>query len=344
MTSRMPPSGSRRRSVLGAFAHTLAGASACIAFAATPTLTSAQAFPSKPLTMVSPFAAGGTSDVVSRAVAKQMEADLGQPVVVVNRTGAGGTVGIGSVATGAADGYSVVMGGLGSVVFPTVIYKGKIKYEAAKDLVPLGAVGLAPTVIAVRANLPARNLAELIALAKKEPGKLSFGSAGVGGTLHMAGVLLEAEAGINLNHIPYKGGAPALLDLAAGNVDIALADLTLVKPMIGSDRIRVIAIASGERSPLLPQVSTTTEQGYPKLQVDTWYAPFVPAATPAPVLARLRASVSAIKANPELAATLASQGIVPFKGNLDAFEKALKRDYEVWVPLLTRVCGQTSCD
>ncbi len=343
MTSRMSPTGSRR-SVLGVLAHTLAGASACIAFATAPSVASAQAFPSKPLTMVSPFAAGGTSDVVSRAVAKLMEADLGQPMVVMNRTGAGGTVGIGSVATGPADGYSMVMGGLGSVVFPTVIYKGKIKYEAAKDLVPLGAVGLAPTVIAVRANLPARNLAELIALAKKEPGKLSFGSAGVGGTLHMAGVLLEAEAGINLNHIPYKGGAPALLDLAAGNVDIALADLTLVKPMIGSDRIRVIAIASGERSPLLPQVPTTTEQGYPKLQVDTWYAPFVPAATPAPVLARLRASVNAIKANPELATTLASQGIVPFKANLDAFEKALKRDYDVWVPLLTRVCGQTSCE
>ena len=226
MTSRMCPAGSRLRSVLGALAHTLAGASACLALVTATSPTFAQGYPSKPLTMVSPFAAGGTSDIVSRAVAKLMESDLGQPVVVVNRTGAGGTVGIGSVATGTADGYSVVMGGLGSIVFPTVIYKGKIKYEAAKDLVPLGAVGLAPTVIAVRANLPAKNLAELIALAKKDPGKLSFGSAGVGGTLHLAGVLLEAEAGINLNHIPYKGGAPALLDLAAGNVDIALAGVS----------------------------------------------------------------------------------------------------------------------
>lgn len=344
MTACMSPAGLRRRPVLGVLAHTLAGISTGLALASAPSVGSAQVFPSKPLTMVSPFAAGGTSDVVSRAVAKLMEADLGQPMVVMNRTGAGGTVGIGSVANGPADGYSVVMGGLGSIVFPTVIYKGKIKYEAAKDLAPLGAVGLAPTVIAVRANLPAKNLAELIALAKRDPDKLSFGSAGVGGTLHLAGVLLETEAGISLNHVPYKGGAPALMDLAAGNVDIALADLTLVKPMIGSDRIRVIAIASGERSPLLPQVPTTTEQGYPKLQVDTWYAPFVPADTPAAVLARLRASVQAIKANPELAATLASQGIVPFKGNLDAFEKALTRDYELWVPLLTRICGQTSCD
>ncbi len=339
MTFRLSSLAPLRRSLLAALVCITGATTLAVSGAA-----QAQSFPSRPVTLVSPFAAGGTSDVVSRAVARLMEADLGQPVLVMNRTGAGGTVGIGSVAAAPADGYSAVMGGLGSVVFPTVIYRGKIKYDAARDLVPLGAVGLAPTVIAVRAALPARNLAELIALAKAQPGKLSFGSAGVGGTLHLAGVLLEAEAGINLNHIPYKGGAPALMDLAAGNVDIALADLTLVKPMIGSDRIRVIAIASGERSPMLPQVPTTTEQGFPKLQVDTWYAPFVASTTPPAVLARLRASVNAIKANPELAATLAAQGIVPFKGNLEAFERQLKRDYEVWVPLLTRVCGQTSCD
>lgn len=315
-----------------------------LALAAAGISAHAQTFPGKPLTLVSPFAAGGTSDVVSRAVARQMEADLGQSVVVMNRVGAGGTVGVGSVATGPADGYSLVMGGLGSIVFPTVIYKGKIKYDAAKDLTPLGAVGNAATVIAVRSGLPAKTLAELIALAKAQPGKLSFGSAGVGGTLHLAGVMLQNETGIELNHVPYKGGAPALMDLAAGNVDIALVDLTLVKPMIGSDRIRVIAIASGERSAMLPGVPTTAEVGFPNLKLDTWYAAFAPAATPPQVLARLRASVQKVKTNPELATALASQGIAPFNGGLDAFEKQLKRDYEVWIPMLARVCGQTSCD
>jgi tripartite-type tricarboxylate transporter receptor subunit TctC len=209
---------------------TLAGA--CLA--AVSAGTAAQTYPSKPITLVSPFAAGGTSDVVARAVARAMEADLGQPVLVVNKAGAGGTLGIGAVAAAPADGHTLVMGGLGSVVFPSVVYKGRIKYDAAKDLVPVGAAAVAPTAIAVRSSLAATTFNELIAAAKREPNKLSFGSAGVGGTLHVAGVLLEKEAQISLDHIPYKGGAPAMTDLAGGNVDIALTDLTLLKPMLSS--------------------------------------------------------------------------------------------------------------
>lgn len=303
----------------------------------------AQTYPSNPVTIVSPFAAGGTSDVVARAAARLMEADLGQPVVVVNRTGAGGTIGIGSVATATADGHTLVMGGLGSVVFPSVVYKGRIKYDASRDLIPLGAIGSAPTVIAVRSTLPVKSLAELVSAAKSQPNKLTFGSAGVGGTLHVAGVLFEREAGVSLNHIPYKGGAPAMTDLAGGAVDIAFADLTLVKPLLSSGRIRVLAIASAERSPMLPDVPTTAEVGLSGVRLDTWYALFAPAGTPTAVVNRLRSSIDKIKSSDALGSTLSAQGLVPLKTSAAAFEGQLKKDFEVWPPLLTQICTQNAC-
>lgn len=304
----------------------------------------AQSYPTKPVTIVSPFAAGGTSDVVARAVARELEQDLGQTVLVVNRTGAGGTLGVGSVATAPADGYTLVMGGLGSIVFPSVVYKGKIKYDASRDLVSVGAVGYAPTVIAVRSSLTANGLQDLISAAKEHPNKFSFGSAGIGGTLHVAGVLLEREAGISLNHIPYKGGAPAMTDLAGGTVDIALADLTLVKPLVSSGRIRVLAIASAERSQMLPGVPTTLELGLPGVRLDTWYALFAPAGTPATAISRLRASIEKLQANANFGNTLTAQGLVPMRSKAAAFEEQVRKDFETWPPLLTRICSQTSCD
>lgn len=303
-----------------------------------------QTFPNKAITIVSPFAAGGTSDVVARSLARVLEQDLGQPVVVVNRAGAGGTIGIGSVATAPADGYTLVMGGLGSIVFPKVVYQGKIKYDASKDLIPLGALGYAPTVIASNSSFPANGLKEIISVAKSSPNKIAFASAGIGGTLHVAGVLLEREAGIELNHIPYKGGAPAMTDLMAGAVDLALADLTLIKPFISNGRIRILAIASAERSPLLPDVPTTNELGYSKVKLDTWYALFTPTGTPSSVVTKLRNAIDKIKANPSFAATLNSQGLVAMKGSAETFEEQLKKDFEIWPPILTRICAQDACN
>lgn len=315
-----------------------------LVFSSLCTFANAQVFPTKPITLVSPFAAGGTSDVVARATARLLERELGQAVVVVNRPGAGGTLGIASVAASSADGYTLVMGGLGSVVFPTVMYKGRIKYDAARDLALIGAVASAPTVIAARATLPAKSLAELVAAAKKQPNKFSFGSAGIGGTLHVAGVLLERDAGVELNHIPYKGGAPAMTDLAGGTLDIALADMTLVKPLIGSDRIRPLAVASGERSPLLPDVPTTIELGFPGIQLDTWYAVFAPAGTPAAVLTRLRAALEKSRNAPEFVTVLTSQGLVPLTKPFTVFDEQIKRDFATWPALLTQICAKSNCD
>lgn len=319
---------------------------AAVAFAcsALHAFVNAQTFPARPITLVSPFAAGDTSDVVSRATARLLERELGQAVVVVNRPGAGGTVGIASVATAGADGYTLVMGGLGSIVFPTVMYKGRIKYDATRDLTLIGAVASAPTIIAARTTLSAKSLPEFVAAAKMQPNKFSFGSAGVGGTLHVAGVLLERDTGIELNHIPYKGGAPAMTDLAGGTLDIALADMTLVKPLIGSDRIRPLAVASGERSSLLPDVPTTTELGLPGVQLDTWYAVFAPAGTPPTILARLRAALEKLRSAPEFVTVLTSQGLVPFTKPFAVFDEKIKRDFVTWPALLTQICAKSNCD
>lgn len=300
-------------------------------------------FPTKPISLVAPFAAGGTSDAIARAVARLAEAELGQPVVVINRPGAGGLIGISSVFNTPADGYTLVLGGLGSVVFPKVIHNGKIKYDPARDLVPVAVIGNAPTVIAVRDGLPAKDLKELIAQAKAHPRQLSFASAGIGGTLHVAGVLLEKEAGIELNHVPYKGGAPAMTDLAAGSVDIALADLTLLKPLLQTGRIRPVAIASAQRSALLPGVPTTAELGLPKVRMDTWYAVFAPAGTPPDVLAKLRTTLDKVRANDALATVLEAQAITPLRTSGEAFQRQLDQDFATWLPLLTRICSESSC-
>jgi tripartite-type tricarboxylate transporter receptor subunit TctC len=312
--------------------------------AVAPFHTQAQVFPAKPLTLVAPFAAGGTSDVVARATARLMEGEVGQTVIVANRTGAGGTIGIGSVLAPPLDGHNLVMGGLGSVVFSSVLYKGRIKFDAQRDLAAVGVVGSAPTLIVVRAGLPVQTLADLLAQAKSNPDKLSFASAGVGGTLHVAGVLLEKEAGIRLNHIPYKGGAPAMTDLAAGSVDIALADLTLLKPLLQSGRVRPIAVASGERISALPDVPTTAELGYPKVRMDTWYALFAPSGIPPIALARLRTAFEKIQSKPELVSVLQAQGITPLSTPLKSFEEQVKRDFETWPLLLSRICSQNSCE
>ena len=302
------------------------------------------AYPNRPITLVSPFAPGGTSDIIARALARELEGDLKQPVIVVNRAGAGGTIGIASVAGAAPDGYTLVLGGLGSIVFPAVVHKARIKYDPAKDLVPLGAVGIAPTVIVARSNLPAASLPEFVALAKSQSNKFSFASAGVGGTLHLAGVLLERDAGIALNHVPYRGGAPAMTDVAAGNVDIAMADLTLLQPFLQGAKLKPLAIASDQRSPILPNVPTTAEVGFKDVRMETWYGVFAAAATPTEVLDRLQVALERSRKGAALEQTLRAQGISPVTTSAADFKASVKRDFDRWIPLLTRVCSETSCD
>lgn len=301
-------------------------------------------FPVKPLTLVSPFAGGGTSDAVARVAARLLEKEMGQPVVVLNKPGAGGTIGMASILAAPVDGYSVVMGGLGSVVFPAEVYKSRLKYDPARDLTPLGILGVAPTVILARAGLPAQNLKELVAYAKAHPGQVSYASAGVGGSLHLAGVLFEREAGLKLNHVPYKGGAPAMTDLAGGSVDLAFADLTLAMPFLKSGRVRALAVASGSRLPGLPDVPTTAESGFAGVKVDTWYALFAPTTAPAVAIERWQAALDKVRDDPAMVNALSAQSIVPVSTPLPQFKAQLAKDFETWLPLVRQACAASGCD
>jgi len=304
----------------------------------------AQGFPSRPLTMIAPFAAGGTNDSIARAAARLMEPELGQPVVVANRVGAGGTVGVAAVLTPPLDGHNLIMAGMGSIVLAPVIHKDRIKYDTQRDLTPIGVLGSVPIVIAVKSGLPVQTLAELLALAKSKPGQITYGSPGLGGSMHVAGSLLEKETGIQLNHVPYKGGAPAMTDLAAGTIDAAVTDVTLIKPHLQSGRVRVLAILGSQRSAQMPTVPTTAELGWPKVRLDTWYAVFAASATPPASLAKLREAFERARAKPEMATLLQAQGVTPVTMPVKAFEDALKQDFTSWQPLVTQICSAAGCD
>lgn len=304
----------------------------------------AQSFPTREVTLIAPFAAGGTSDVVARTVAKAMGQELGKPIVVINKVGAGGRIGVAAGAAAAPDGYTMVLGGLGSVVFASGVAKEKLSFDPRKDLIPIGPVGEAPTVIVARADLPANNLEQLVALAKKAPGTVKYGSAGVGGTLHMAAVLLEKAAHIDLLHVPYRGGAPAMTELLGGQIDLVFADLTLVQPFLNSGKIKTIALASRQRSSVVPNLPTTAEQGFATVRMDTWYALFVPRATPDSQLNILRGALAKARVTPEFTKLLSAQAISPSTATETAFATALQGDFDSWLPLLKQVCAANSCE
>ncbi|HYD59945.1 MAG TPA: tripartite tricarboxylate transporter substrate binding protein [Noviherbaspirillum sp.] len=321
-----------------AFAAIFAGATAA------PATAVADTYPSHPVTLVSPFAAGGTSDLVARTIAQPMSEVLGQQVVVVNKTGAGGTIGVSSAAAAPADGYTIVLGGLGSIVFPAGVYKGKIRYDAQRDLVPVGEVGTTPVVIVTRADLPYKDLKELVAFAKAHPDKLSYGSAGVGGTMHMTGVLLEKEAGVRMTHVPYRGSGPAITDLLGGQLDLTFAELNVITPHLQSGKLRALAIASPKRNPAIPAVPTTAEQGFGKVQMETWYALFAPKNVKPEVMKQLRQALDKARTAPKTLGTFEAQQITPAVSTDAQFSERLKKDFEVWLPMIAEVCGSTGCE
>lgn len=303
----------------------------------------AQSFPAKPLNLVVPFAAGGTSDVLARAMARGMSEALGQNVVVVNRAGAGGTLGLGTVAKAPADGYTMGMGGLGSVVFAAGIYGAKLTYNPRNELAALAPVATVPTLIAVRTDSPIGKAADLVDLARKQPGKLRFGSAGLGGTLHIAGELFKKATATDLVHVPYKGGVPAITDLLGGQIELIFSDVTLVQSHVAAGKLRVVALASDARSPYLPDIATLKEAGIAGVAVDTWYALVVPAGSPTAVLERLRAAAARASGTADTRQLLKTQGLTPIERTPREFESSLAAEYARWVPLVQDVC-RNQCD
>jgi tripartite-type tricarboxylate transporter receptor subunit TctC len=291
-------------------------------------------FPDRPLTLVSPFAAGGTSDVMARTLGRGIEPRLGQPVVVENITGAGGTLGVGNVARARPDGHRLVMGGLGSIVFTAGVYGARLPYDARTALAPVAALASVPTVIVVGAASTVRDLGQLIALARARPGDLAYGSPGVGGSLHLAAEMFQRLADLRLQHVPYRGGAPLMQDLIGGQVPLAFADTTLTLPLLAGGRVRPIAVLAPARVPSLPEVPTAAEAGLPGLEVETWYGVLAPAGVPQPVVAVLAEAMLEAARRPVFAELLRSQGADPLFAGPDDFAAMLARDFARWLPII----------
>ena len=256
-----------------------------------------EAYPARPITMVVTFAAGGSSDVLARAAAESMSHGLGQQIAVDNRPGAGGQIGAESVARATPDGYTVLFGTNGTLGIGPALYK-HLRYDPEHDLAPVGILHKLPLLLIVNPSVPAKDLKELIAYARENPGKLSFASAGVGSVSHLAGELLKEEAKIDILHVPYKGGGAAVPDLIAGRVSMMLETIPNALPLTQSGQMRAIAVTTKERSTAAPNIPTLAESGLRDFDVSAWTGLFSPADTPNAVIDRLNAETRKIASDP----------------------------------------------
>ncbi len=246
----------------------------------------AQAFPTKPIRLVVPFAPGGSSSIVARAFAAEMEKGLGQSIVVDNKPGGGGNVAMLEVAKSDPDGYTLIIGHVGSLAMNPFMYE-KLPYDVNRDFAPVSLLSIVPAIFVVHESVPAKNLKEFVALAKAQPGKLYYGSAGNGSAGHLAMEYLKQVTGIDIQHVPYKGTGPNIIDLVAGRTQAASAGTPPLMPHVKSGKLRVIAVGTAKRLHNLPDVATVAEQGYPGFETSQWYGLNAPAKTPAAVIQRL---------------------------------------------------------
>jgi tripartite-type tricarboxylate transporter receptor subunit TctC len=278
-----------------------------LALLAGSALAQGPAFPSKPVTLIVGSAPGGTTDIAARMLAEPLGKALGQSIVVENRAGASGAIAAVAVKRAEADGHTLLMQYSGYHVITPVVSKQTLGWEA-KDLQPVANVLNAPQVVVVRAGLPVKTMAELVAYAKANPGKLSYASSGNGSLQHVTGAMLEQQAGIQMVHVPYKGTGPALQDLLGAQVDLSFGTPPPFIPHIQSGKLRALAVTSSARVPSLADVPTTAEAGLPKLNPTSWFAVFAPAATPKPVVDKLAAEIRRVMATPEFTKKAADLG------------------------------------
>jgi len=286
------------------FARAASAAFICIAAAS---IAHAADWPAKPVTLVVPFAPGGTTDIISREVGDKLSAALTQPVVVDNRAGAGGTLGAGIVAKAAPDGYTLFMATIAHTIAPG-IYKS-LSYDFQRDLDPVALIASTPNVLIVNADLPVGNVAELIAYARANPGKLNFGSAGIGSTEHLSGELFRAMTKTQLVHVPYKGGAPMMAALIAGQIQFAIETSPSAAPHVRAGKVRALAVTTTTRSPAYPGVPTLDESGLAGYDVTTWFALMAPHGTPASVVQRVNDELARVLADPDMTKKFAEQGV-----------------------------------
>lgn len=307
-------------------------AAAACAFTFAVHVQAAEAWPTKPVTLVVPFPAGGTTDLTGRALARALSSVWGQPVVVENRSGAGGTVGAAQVMRASADGYTLLLGTPADQVNAPLLMV-KPPYDPARSFAPVGCVSRGPNVLVVNNKLPAKDLGDLIRLAKAQPGKLYFASAGNGNTSHLSGELFGQAAGIDITHVPYRGNAPAIVDTIGGQVQMMFSSPASVMPHIQSGALRAIAVTSNRRVPNLPEIPTLRESGVP-LDIYSWTCLFAPAGTPPPLVAKLHAALTRALDDPDVVRNATMAAAEKFPQTPEEARRFLTGERKTWGELI----------
>lgn len=297
-----------------------------------PASVEAQDFPTKPIKLIVPFPAGGPNDIIARVVGQRMSELMKQPVLIDNRGGQGGVLGTDAVAKAPPDGYTIgIVSASSLVINPSM---EKVGYDVARDFAPITLVVTVPEMLVVASNVPAKNMAELVALAKAEPGKLNFASAGLGGLPHLAGELFKLTAKIDIVHVPYRGAAPAINDLLGQQVQMTFLDLPVILPHIKAGSLRPIALGARERAPTAPDVPTTAEVGMPDLLIENWYGMIAPAGTPPSIIAALNKFATTAMADPAVKQKLTEQGLTLVGDTPEHFRQFIGSEAAKWAKVI----------
>jgi tripartite-type tricarboxylate transporter receptor subunit TctC len=294
----------------------------------------AQPWPSRPITLVVPYAPGGVVDFIGRTLGQRLSQQVGQPVVIDNRPGAGGMVGIEYTARSAPDGQTIVLMDPAIVINP--VLQEKPLYDLFRDLATVAVIGHSPLVLTVNPQLPVTDVAQLVQYAKANPGKLNFASAGIGTTPHMAGELMKLRTGTDMTHVPYKGAGPAMADLAAGQVQVGFSSITGALPFIRDGRLRALATSGTKRSAALPDVPTLIEAGFPDFEVDLWLGFFAPINTSTALLHRLNSEIDAALKDPTVIAAFAKVGVEPRINTAEEGARFVRAEYDKWAEVVSR--------
>jgi tripartite-type tricarboxylate transporter receptor subunit TctC len=310
-----------RRAALAAFAGFLTGGSVYAQ------ADEAADYPSRPVTVLAPFAAGGTVDIVARLLGHKLGAELKQPFIVENRAGAGGTIATGMLARAAPDGYTLMLHHMG-LAFNGALYK--LPFDTRRDIAPVAYVGTTPNVLVVTNTLPVHTVAEFLDYARSHPAAINYGSGGLGSAGHLPMEVLQSDTGVRLTHVPYKGSGPAITDLVAGQIQAMLLTIPAVMPFIRSGKLRAIATSGLKRSPALPDLPTIDESTVHGFDYSPWYGFFAPRRTPAPVVAKLHAAINAVLQDPAVAAAMGKQGLEVNPLTREQFVSIVDHDISAW--------------
>lgn len=292
-------------------------------------LAAAQTWPTRSVRLISPFAPGGGADFTSRAIAQKLTVSLGQQVIVDNRGGAGGMLGVDLAAKSPPDGYTLVLGTIGPIAInPSLL--SKMPYDPIKDLVPVSQAAVAVNVLVVHPSLPAKSVKEFIALAKARPNDINYGSSGSGAADHLAGELFNAMVKVKMAHIPYKGGAPAMLDLVSGNVQVVFSTVSTAVSAIEGNKVRALAVAGSQRFESMPQLPTMSEAGLKGFEVNNWYGLFAPTGTPKDIIARVGADTGKALAMADVKKRLLGLGIIATSSTPEAFSAYIRAETDKW--------------